>query len=134
MRTRTSAAYRGLYVLVQHNGAEDFFWKARMVELDRNEKGIDIHHIFPRKWCEDAKIPAKVFNSIINKSAISLRANRKIGGKAPSLYLQQVQTDKAVLLTDAAMESLVGFFGTIAGYTKRCALGQQSTRAALRQQ
>jgi hypothetical protein len=107
MRSRTSAAYRGLYVLVQHNGAEDFFWKIKMVDLDRNEKGIDIHHIFPRKWCEDAKISGRIFNSIINKTAISYRANRKIGGKAPSLYLQQVQTDKAVQLTDPAMDAIL---------------------------
>ena len=40
---------RGLYVLVQRMGAEDFYWKARMVDLDRNEKGIDIHHIFPEE-------------------------------------------------------------------------------------
>jgi len=107
MRSRTSAAYRGLYVLVQHDGAEDFFWKARMVDLDRNDKGIDIHHIFPRKWCENADISRRVFNSIINKTAISYRANRKIGGRAPSLYLQQLQTDKAVQLNDAGMNAIL---------------------------
>ncbi len=53
LRSRTSAAYRGLYVLLQREGAMDFFWKARMVDLDRDERKIDIHHIFPRKWCED---------------------------------------------------------------------------------
>ncbi len=109
MRSRTSAAYRGLYVLLQHEGAEDFFWKARMVDLDRNDKGIDIHHIFPRKWCEEQhpKIPPKIFNSIINKTAISYRANRKIGGKAPSLYLEQLQADKAVQLSDSAMDAIL---------------------------
>src|ERR1039458_4722083 len=87
MRSRTSAAYRGLYVLLQDQGAKDFFWKARMVDLDRNEKGIDIHHIFPKKWCQDHGIAPKVFNSIVNKTAISYKANRKIGGSAPSEYL-----------------------------------------------
>ena len=53
MRNRISAAYRGLYTLLQLQGARDFFWKAPMIEIDRNEQGIDIHHIFPRKWCED---------------------------------------------------------------------------------
>jgi len=107
MRSRTSAAYRGLYVLLQKLGAEDFFWKARMVDIDRNEKGIDIHHIFPRKWCEDRGIPPKTFNSIINKTAISYRANRKIGGNAPSEYLEQLETDKAVQLSSAAMDSIL---------------------------
>lgn len=107
MRSRTSAAYRGLYVLLQKLGAEDFFWKARMVDLDRNEKGIDIHHIFPRKWCEDRGIPPKTFNSIINKTAISYRANRKIGGNAPSEYLKQLEADKAVQLSSAAMDGIL---------------------------
>jgi len=107
LRTRTSAAYRGLYVLLQQQGARDFFWKARMIDIDRNERGIDIHHIFPRKWCEDHKIPPRIYNSIVNKTAISLRANRKIGGYAPSYYLSQIQTDKAVQIDDAAMDEIL---------------------------
>jgi hypothetical protein len=107
MRSRTSAAYRGLYVLLQKQGAQDFFWKARIVDIDRNERGIDIHHIFPRKWCEDNGIAPKVFNSIINKTAISYRANRKIGGHAPSRYLAQLQADAAVQLSGAAMDAIL---------------------------
>jgi hypothetical protein len=107
MRSRTSAAYRGLYVLIQHRGAKDFFWKARMVDLDRNEKGIDIHHIFPKKWCLEAGISPRVFNSIINKTAISYKANRKIGGSAPSEYLLKLQQHKAVQLDDRGMDAIL---------------------------
>lgn len=107
MRSRTSAAYRGLYVLLQQQGARDFFWKARMLDLDRNEKAIDIHHIFPRKWCEGRGISPRIYNSIINKTAISYKANRKIGGNAPSLYLRQLQEDKAVQLSDAEMDVIL---------------------------
>lgn len=64
LRSRTSAAYRGLYVLLQREGACDFFWKARMVDLDRN----DIHHIFPKKWGEDSDIPPRVYNATANSS------------------------------------------------------------------
>jgi|SRR5579871_342019 len=92
LRTRTSAAYRGIYVLLQRQGAKDFFWKARMVDLDRDECKIDIHHIFPRVWCEAQGIGARVFNSIINKTPISYKANRMIGGKAPSKYLEQIES------------------------------------------
>lgn len=109
MRSRLSAAYRGLYVLLQKEGAEDFFWKARMVDLDRNDKAIDIHHIFPRKWCEERKekIPPHIYNSIVNKTAISYKANRKIGGSAPSIYLGQLERDAAVQLTPAAMDAIL---------------------------
>lgn len=107
MRSRTSAAYRGLYILLQKLGAEDFYWKARMVDLDRNEKGIDIHHIFPRKWCENKGISDKIYNSIINKTAISYRANRKIGGNAPSAYLTQLQSDPTVQLSTNSMDAIL---------------------------
>ena len=107
LRTRTSAAYRGIYVLLQRQGSKDFFWKTRMVDLDRDECKIDIHHIFPRHWCEEQKIAPKVFNSIINKTAISYKANRKIGGKAPSKYLQQIQTDVQVQISTSEQDGIL---------------------------
>jgi hypothetical protein len=107
LRSRTSAAYRGLYVLLQREGACDFFWKARMVDLDRDDAKLDIHHIFPKKWCEDSDIPARVYNAIVNKTAISYKANRMIGGSAPSKYLAQLQGHAQVKLDAAAMDSIL---------------------------
>ena len=52
---------------------------------------IDIHHIFPRKWCEENGIEAKLFDSIINKAPLSSRTNKIIGSKAPSIYLSKLQ-------------------------------------------
>ena len=72
-----------------------------MIDLDLDEVKLDIHHIFPKKWCQDHGIPQRVFDAIVNKTAISYKANRMIGGKAPSHYLSQIQRDKAVQL-DAA--------------------------------
>jgi hypothetical protein len=107
LRTRTSAAYRGIYVLLQRQGSKDFFWKARMVDLDRDECKIDIHHIFPKDWCEAQKIAPKVFNSIINKTPISYKANRMIGGKAPSQYLQQIRSHPQVQVSVADQDEIL---------------------------
>lgn len=107
LRSRTSAAYRGLYVLLQREGARDFFWKARMVDLDLDDVKLDIHHIFPKKWCEDGDVPPRVYNAIVNKTAISYKANRKIGGSAPSKYLAQLQAEPQVKLTDAEMDDIL---------------------------
>lgn len=96
LRTRTSAAYRGLYTLLQREGSRDFLWKAEMKDLDHNEYAIDIHHIFPQAWCKARGIPSRVFNSIVNKTPISYRANRTIGRKAPSVYLPQLRDHKQV--------------------------------------
>lgn len=107
LRSRTSAAYRGLYVLLQREGACDFFWKARMVDLDRDDANLDIHHIFPKKWCKDHHIPPRVFDAIVNKTAISYKANRMIGGSAPSKYLAQLQGHAQVKLDDATMNAIL---------------------------
>ena len=107
LRTRTSAAYRGIYVLLQREGSRDFFWKAQMKDLDRDEFKIDIHHIFPRDWCSKQSIHPRVCNSIINKTPVSYKANRMIGGKAPSNYLMQIQEHAQVQLSEAELGEIL---------------------------
>jgi hypothetical protein len=107
LSSRLSAAYKGINVLVLREGAKDFFWKANIRELDADEVALDIHHIFPRDWCEKKGISRKTYDSIINKTPISYKANRMIGGIAPSLYLAKLQKHKQVLVNDAAMDELL---------------------------
>ncbi len=107
LRSRTSAAYRGIYILLQRKGSKDFFWKAKMVELDRDEFKIDIHHIFPKEWCKQRSISPRVFDSIINKTPISYKANRMIGGKAPSQYLEQIRSHPQVQIAPAEQDDIL---------------------------
>ncbi|MFF1909918.1 hypothetical protein [Kitasatospora sp. NPDC058218] len=51
---------------------------------------VDIHHIFPQAWCERENIPSGSFNSIVNKTPLTGRTNRIIGGAAPSSYLPEL--------------------------------------------
>src|SRR5690554_6413579 len=107
LRSRLSAAYKGLNTLILRRGARDFFWKATVQELDHEEIALDIHHIFPRAWCEQQGIKPAIFNSIINKTPISYRANRMIGGKAPSQYLAAIQSHKQVGLSEDGMNAIL---------------------------
>jgi hypothetical protein len=107
LRSRTSAAYRGIYILLQRQGSKDFFWKARMVDLDRDEYKIDIHHIFPQKWCKDQRISPRVYDSIINKTPISYKANRMIGGEAPSRYLEEIREHKQVQIERSEQDEIL---------------------------
>ncbi len=107
LRSRLSAAYKGLNVLVQREGSKDFFWKASIRDLDADEVALDIHHIFPKQWCEQHSLPAADFDSIINKTPISYKANRMIGGHAPSHYLRTLQNHKQVGLDDVSMDALL---------------------------
>lgn len=106
--TRNSAAYKGVNVLVLRQGAQDWYFKSTVDKLDHDDMmSLDIHHIFPEDWCKKGAIKPAVFNSIVNKTPISYKANRKIGGAAPSKYLAKLQAEKLVGLDDAAMDSLL---------------------------
>lgn len=109
LASRLSAAYKGLNMLVLREGASDFFWKAKIQELDREDLALDIHHIFPQHWCETRKppIPRSRYNSIINKTSISARTNRMIGGDAPSVYLKKIQQHAQVKIDDEGMNALL---------------------------
>ncbi len=107
LRSRNSAAYKGLNILVLREGAQDFFWKAGIQELDTDDVNLDVHHIFPQDWCVGQKIDRRVFNSVVNKTPISYKANRMIGGKAPSVYLKNLQEHKQVQIDDAAMDEIL---------------------------
>jgi hypothetical protein len=78
-----------------------------MIDLDRDDAKLDIHHIFPRKWCEDRGVPLPVYNSIVNKTAISYQANRMIGGSAPSRYLEQLAEHPQVKLDRASTDAIL---------------------------
>jgi len=107
LRSRLSAAYKGLNVLVLREGAQDFFWKASIHELEKEATSLDIHHIFPKAWCQQQGLKPAVFDSIVNKTPISYKANRMIGGKAPSTYLAALQKHTQVGLDDAGMNAML---------------------------
>lgn len=108
LRSRNSAAYKAINILILREGAKDWFWNATIQELDaQQELALDIHHIFPRKWCDERNLNRDIYDSILNKTSISYKANRKIGGDAPSVYLPKIQNEKQVGLADEEMDKLL---------------------------
>lgn len=105
MRSRNSAAYKALHTLVMKEGCRDFM-TGRPTDIMTffNDK-IDIHHIFPISWCERNGIHRKVYNSIVNKTALFKDTNIKIGGRAPSAYLRQIEA--AVGITPAELDAIL---------------------------
>lgn len=96
LRTRNSSAYKGLYALLMRDGGRDFRTGEPIEAQTFFDDKIDIHHIFPEKWCKNAKIEPGIYNSVINKTALSARTNRQIGGKAPSRYLSAIEKGAGV--------------------------------------
>lgn len=91
LRTRNSSAYKGLYALLMRDGGRDFRTGEPIEAQTFFDDKIDIHHIFPEKWCKAAGIEPGTYNSVINKTALSARTNRQIGGRAPSRYLPAIE-------------------------------------------
>lgn len=91
LRTRNSAAYKGVYALLMKDGGADFLTGDPITAASYGGDGIDIHHIFPQRWCIQAGIEKSRFDCIVNKTALSSRTNRIIGGVAPSAYLAAMQ-------------------------------------------
>jgi hypothetical protein len=73
------------------SGARDFRTGDAIEWSNYFDDAIDVHHIFPQKWCDDNNISPEIYNSIINKTPLSARTNRMIGGRAPSLYIDTIR-------------------------------------------
>ena len=91
MRMRLSAAYKGINALLMMEGAQDFRSGQKFDHTIFFGENVDIHHIFPQDWCKKHGIKPNVFDFIINKTPLSYRTNRIIGGVAPSEYIGKLE-------------------------------------------
>ena len=93
LRTRNSAAYKGVYALLLREGARDWMTGEESSIQSYFDESIDIHHIFPQKWCGEHGIEPARCDSIVNKTPLTARTNRSIGGRAPAEYLARITAD-----------------------------------------
>ena len=91
MRSRLSAAYKGLQALLLRQGAIDFRSGQAFDQTVFFDEAVDIHHIFPKAWCQAQGFDAAIYDSVVNKTPLGYRTNRIIGGVAPSAYLQRLE-------------------------------------------
>jgi hypothetical protein len=106
LQTRLAAAYKGLAALLMKHGSRDFISGTPVDLKTYFNNAIDIHHIFPRAWCEKQapRLPREKWNSVVNKAPLAAGTNRFISGDAPSLYLERIEKKKQV-----ASDALNGF-------------------------
>ncbi|MDG4602605.1 MAG: DUF262 domain-containing protein [Defluviicoccus sp.] len=101
LRSRLSAAYKGIHALLMAEGARDFHSGQPFGQTVFFDEYVDIHHIFPQEWCKKQKIEPKVFDTVINKTPLSYKTNRILGGVAPSRYISRLQTGEKDMLSIA---------------------------------
>jgi hypothetical protein len=92
LRTRNSAAYKGLYALVMKRGGRDFRTGETIDAKAYSADSIDIRHIFPQKWCAANRIDSAHANCIVNKTAVDGQTWGYMGASAPSRYLAALET------------------------------------------
>lgn len=100
LRTRVSAAYKGIYALQIAQGAKDWIANHRFDLQTHQDLATDIHHVFPKAWSTSHGIDRAQFDSIVNKTPLAARTNRAIGGVAPSQYLVRVERESQLPSAD----------------------------------
>lgn len=93
MRTRLSAAYKGLHALLMKEGAKDFRSGERFEQTVFFEGAVDVHHIFPRAWCEKQGLKPAEYDTVVNKTPLTARTNRILSGYAPSTYVARLEKE-----------------------------------------
>ncbi len=96
LRTRQSAAYKGLFALLMNAGSPDFINGDELALTNYFDLQVDIHHLFPKKWCIGQDLDRSIWDSVVNKTPLTARTNRIIGGKAPSEYLRNIERKQGV--------------------------------------
>jgi hypothetical protein len=97
-RRFTPAYHRGEQL---QKGSEDWV-NGQPVELTTYfAESIDIHHIFPRAYCQRKGLDERRWNSVVNKTPLSSRTNQMLGGDAPSIYLKRVDNVAAASVTES---------------------------------
>ena len=91
VRKRYGAVYQGLSALLRLSGAIDLITGEEINDVLYFEEQIDSHHIFPVAWCRKQGIDPKKYNCLVNRTPLSAKTNKKIGSKAPSIYLQELE-------------------------------------------
>ena len=104
LRTRNSAAYKGLYALLLQRDVIDLRTGERIKENTYFDHAVDIHHVFPQKWCVTQGVGRQWYDSIVNKTPLSAKTNRAIGGHAPGKYLERLES-----ATKVPREEMDGF-------------------------
>jgi hypothetical protein len=107
LRSRISAAYRGFAALLLRAGCRDFITGTPAELMTFHADPMDVHHIFPRAWCEAQGIAPGRYDSILNKTPLTAGSNRAIGGAAPFSYLATIEARQQIQPADldAILES-----------------------------
>lgn len=92
LRTRNSAAYKGLIALQMKRGCRNFRTGEPIDVFQYFDHSVDIIHIFPKRWCARLGYDKGLVGCIVNKTICDRQTARKIRGQVPSRYSRTLET------------------------------------------
>lgn len=96
LQSRLSAAYKGLVALLVERGCCDFMNGDPIAHTTGYNLPVDIHHVFPKAWCQKQGIPEQRWNCILNKTLLTSATNQVLSGNPPSQYLARLEAKGAI--------------------------------------
>jgi hypothetical protein len=103
LRTRNSAAYKGVAALLLHTHPSDWFYNVPVSGANFDKFSVDIHHVFPVAWATKQGIDPGRIDSIVNKTTLAAETVAKKAGIADSAVdaiLLQHQIDPSAMRAD----------------------------------
>ena len=100
-----SAIYKGILCLIAKSGAKDFGGEGTLSINLYYDSQQDHHHIFPLNSFGQLGIQDSRSSSIVNKTLIGASANRSIGGRLPSAYVDTMKSRLGEERTRAILRS-----------------------------
>jgi hypothetical protein len=89
---RQRALYRASMALLMRHHPLDFHKAKPLTKQSIDEEGVDDHHVFPRNYLKGAA-GVEVVDSVLNHTLIDRLTNIRIGDKAPSAYLGDMEKE-----------------------------------------
>ena len=92
---RQRALYRGVIAVIIRHGAKDFHGLKPLSGSTIIERKIEDHHVFPQAYLRDHRsdVTATVRDCALNRALIDKITNARIGGRAPSDYLSEIEEE-----------------------------------------
>ena len=87
---RQRALYRATIALLMRSSPRDFHNAVPLSKPIIDGQAVDDHHVFPRNYLKSIG-KGKVVDSVLNHTLIDRITNIRIGGRAPSVYLAEME-------------------------------------------
>jgi len=107
VRPRQRAVYRGIMALILHSGAMDFHKRGRITAqlLADKKNPVDDHHVFPKAFLDEKKVPASLRDCILNRTYIDRITNRRLSKRSPADYFSEIRNKHGEEATDTLWKS-----------------------------